>query len=142
MDDDLPFVDEHCVTIEAPREVVWPRLRAYVDRMLAANERGFLTRLLGAQLPAGFEVSEEVPVQRVVLTGQHRFSSYALVLEIDPSGDQTVLRARTFARFPGPHGAVYRLLVITGRGHVLATRRILASARRTCLAPDSESGAL
>ena len=43
-----------------------------------------------------------------------------------------MLRAHTFARFPGPHGRVYRLLVIDSRAHVLATRRILASVRRSC----------
>ena len=69
-----------------------------------------------------------------MLSGRHRFSRYALVLEIDPSGEQTVLRARTFAAFPGPHGRVYRLLVISSRAHVVATRRILASIRKTCLA--------
>ena len=134
MDATLPFVDEHRTTIEAPRELIWPRLREYVDRMLAANERGVFARLLGADPPAGFEVSEEVPGEQVVLSGRHRFSRYALVLEIDPSGEQTVLRARTFAAFPGPHGRVYRLLVISSRAHVVATRRILESIRKTCLA--------
>ncbi len=134
MDGDLPFIDEHRTTIEAPREVVWPRLRAYVDRMLAADEHGLFTRLLGTEPPAGFEVSEEVPEERVVLSGRHRFSRYALVLELDPSGEQTVLRARTFAAFPGPHGRVYRLLVISSHAHVVATRRILESMRKACLA--------
>jgi hypothetical protein len=135
VDGDLPFVDEHRTTIEAPREIVWPRLRQYVDRMLAANDGGLFTRVLGAQPPAGFEVAEEVPEERVVLTGRHRFSRYALVFELDPFGDQTVLRARTFARFPGPHGRVYRLLVIGSHAHVVATRRILASIRRSCRDP-------
>jgi hypothetical protein len=134
---DLPFVDEHRITIEAPREVVWPRLRGYVDRMLAANEGGLLTRLLGAEPSAGFEVSDAVPDERVVLTGQHRFSRYALTLELDASGAHTVLRARTNAAFPGPHGRVYRLLVISSRAHVVATRRILASIRRACLEPGA-----
>jgi hypothetical protein len=133
MDGGLPFVDEHRTTIEAPREVVWPRLREYVDRMLAPDSHGVLTGLLGTEPPAGFEVSEEVPEERVVLSGRHRFSRYALVLELDPSGRHTVLRARTFAAFPGPHGRVYRLLVISSRAHVFATRRILTSMRRACL---------
>jgi hypothetical protein len=133
MDGDLPFIDEHRTTIEATREVVWPRLREYVDRMLAVDEHGLFTRLLGTEPPAGFEVSEEVPEERVVLSGRHRFSRYALVLELDPSGEQTVLRARTFAAFPGPHGRVYRLLVISSHAHVVATRRILESMRKACV---------
>ena len=122
---DLPFVDEHRITIEAPREVVWRRLRSYVDRGLASAHGSLFTRLLGAHPPSGFEVSEEVPSERLVLTGRHRFSRYALVFELDPSGQDTVLKARTFAAFPGPHGRVYRLLVIGSHAHVVATRRIL-----------------
>jgi hypothetical protein len=134
---DLPFVDEHRTTIEAPLEVVWRGLRKYVDRMIAANDGGLFTKLLGAQPPAGFEVSEEVPEERLALTGRHRFSRYALVFELDPSGSQTVLRALTYAVFPGPHGRVYRLLVISSRVHVVATRRLLASIRRACLDPGA-----
>jgi hypothetical protein len=138
LDGPLPFVDEHRTTIEAPRDVVWPRLRSYVDRMLAASEHGLLTRLLGAEPPAGFEVSYQEPDERLVLTGRHRFSRYSLTFELDPSGDQTVLRARTNAAFPGPHGRVYRLLVISSRGHVFAMRRLLASIRRACLTPRAD----
>jgi hypothetical protein len=122
---DLPFVDEHRVTVEASREVVWRTLRAYVDRGLASTSGSLFTRLLGAHPSSGFGVDEEVPAERLVLTGRHRFSRYALVFELDPSGDNTVLKARTFAVFPGPHGRVYRLLVIRSRLHVVATRRIL-----------------
>lgn len=76
---------------------------------------------------------EEVPPRRLALVGRHRFSRYSLVFELDPRGRHTVLRALTYARFPGPHGAVYRLLVIGTRLHVVATRRLLGSIRRACL---------
>ena len=134
VDPDLPFVDEHRTTIEAPPEVVWRALRQYVDRMLASNDDGLFTRLLGADPPAGFEVTEEVPEQRLVLSGRHRFSRYSLVFVLDPLGSRTILKALTYAAFPGPHGRVYRLLVISSRAHVVATRRMLASVRRQCLA--------
>lgn len=127
---DLPFVDEHRTTIEQPVEVVWPGLRAYVDRTLASGSSNVLTRLLGTRPASGFEVTEEVPERRLVLTGRHRFSDYALVLELDPEGQRTVLRALTHARFPGLHGRAYRLLVIDTRLHVVATNGILASIRR------------
>ena len=59
-----------------------------------------LTRLLGTRPLAGFEVTEEVPPTRLVLSGRHRFSQYVLVFELDPQGQQTVLRALTYARSP------------------------------------------
>ena len=125
--EDLPFVDEHRTTIEASPDAVWRGLRQYVDRMLASNEKNPLTAVLGTHPSAGFEVTEEVPQERLVLSGRHRFSRYALVFELEGAGRRTVLKALTYAVFPGPHGRVYRLLVIGSRAHVLATRRMLAS---------------
>jgi hypothetical protein len=130
--DDLPFVDEHRITIEGTTDVVWQGLRRYVDRLIAPNGDSLFTRLLGARPASGFEVTDEVQQHRLELTGRHRFSRYALVFELDPDGDRTVLSAQTYARFPGPHGQVYRLLVIGSRTHVLVTRRMLASVRREC----------
>ena len=133
MNTDLPFVDEQRTTVEAPLEAVWRGLRRFVDRMLAVNAGRVLTRVLGTHPPAGFEISEEVPPLRLALSGRHRFSHYLLVFELDPQGQQTVLRALTYARFPGPHGGVYRVLVIGTRLHVAATQRLLDSIRRACL---------
>ena len=48
----------------------------------------------------------------------------------------TELRAVTDAAFPGPHGRVYRALVISSGGHTVATNRILRSVRRRALAVD------
>ena len=127
---DLPYVDEHRTTVEAPPDVVWRTLRAYVDRMLAANDGRVFTRLLGAHPSAGFEVSEQAEEERLVLSGRHRFSRYALVFELEPASEHTVLKALTYAVFPGVHGRVYRLLVISSRAHVVATRRMLASVRK------------
>jgi hypothetical protein len=135
---DLPFVDEHRITVDAPPEAVWAGLRSYVDRMLAANDgrpaNRLLTRLLGTVPSAGFEVTGEVPHRRLELTGRHRFSRYALVFELEPAGELTVVRALTHARFPGLHGRVYRLLVISSRAHVVATNAMLRSIRRASLA--------
>jgi hypothetical protein len=128
----LPFVDEHHTTIEAPPEEVWRALRAYVGRMLAATDGSLLTRLLGAHPPSGFEIADADPQGQLVLTGRHRFSRYRLVFELEPTGDHTVLKALTYAAFPGLHGRVYRLLVISSRAHVLATRRMLTSIGRAC----------
>jgi hypothetical protein len=137
VDPDLPYIDENRTTVEAPPDVVWSGLRTYVDRMLAANDGGLFTRVLGTDPSGGFAIDEEVPPRRLALTGRHRFSRYALVFELDPHGQQTVLRALTYARFPGPHGRVYRLLVIGTRLHVVATRRLLRSIRRACLQQEA-----
>jgi hypothetical protein len=126
---DLPFVDEHRVTVRAPGDVAWRALTSYVAALVGHGPTPF-TRLLGTDPPAGFEVAEEVPRARVVLRGRHRFSHYRLELHLDAAGPESILRARTYALFPGPHGTVYRLLVISSRAHVVATRRILATIAR------------
>lgn len=84
----------------------------------------------GSTLP-GFHVEEAEPEQRLVLAGRHRFSDYALILHLTEAGDgATGLRAETRAEFPGVKGSVYRGLVIGTRGHVLVTRRLLASIKQ------------
>jgi len=132
---DLPHVDDHEVRIAAPPDVVFQVLRHYVESVLGATDGSLLARLLGTDPPAGFAVAEELPDRLIRLTGRHRFSSYQLVFELDDVPGGTVLRARTYAEFPGLHGRVYRAAVIGSRGHVLATRHILRSVRRRCRLP-------
>lgn len=36
---DLPYIDEHTLRIDAPRNRVWSALRRYVEAMLRDNER-------------------------------------------------------------------------------------------------------
>ena len=45
-------------------------------------------------------------------------------------GDGTLLRARSYARFPGPHGFVYRQLVIGSRAHRILLNRLLHTVAR------------
>ena len=66
-----------------------------------------------------------------MLSGRHRFSRYRLVFVDRAAGPHSVLKALTYAAFPGLHGRVYRLLVISSRAHVLATRAVLARIRRS-----------
>ena len=69
------------------------------------------------------------------MAGRHRFSRYVLLFELTRSPDhQTELNARTYAEFPGPHGRVYRALVISSRAHVIATLGILRTVGRRSLA--------
>jgi hypothetical protein len=131
MTGDLPYVDEQHMTVAAPRPAVWEALRRYAGSSLlrAANPR--LAWLLGTDPPGGFAVAQETPGERLAMAGRHRFSRYRLVFELaDAPGGGTVLTARTFAEFPGPHGFAYRTLVIGSRGHVLAVHHMLSSVRR------------
>ena len=124
---DPPYVDEHDIVVAAPRDRVWAALESYVDGVLG-GDGSVLTRVLGCSPPSGFGVDSRVEGERLELAGRHRFSRYRLVFGLaeDASGS-TRLSAATYAAFPGPHGAAYRLMVVGSRAHVLATRRMLAS---------------
>ncbi|WP_197034590.1 hypothetical protein [Glycomyces sp. NRRL B-16210] len=126
------FIDEHRITIGAPRDRVWTALRDYCETTLMKDRGGPLPLLLGTEPRAGFAVSREVRGRRLDLTGRHRFSRYRLVFEIRDSEaqDGTELIARTFADFPGPQGFVYKTLVIRTGGHALTVRRMLQSIGR------------
>lgn len=122
----LPYVDEHAIAIGAPREAVWRALERVVAGLVRPGAARPLTRALGTEPPAGFAIAEEAAPERLVLRGRHRFSRYELAFDLgDAEAGATRLRATTRAAFPGPHGRVYRALVIGTRLHVLATRAIL-----------------
>jgi len=124
------YVDDHRTTLAAPPEVAWPQLRAYVDEWLSRTQRSPLTRLLGTRPRSGFAVTHVDEPHRLTLSGRHRFARYVLDLELTDAGDgTTTARAATYADFPGPHGLVYRTLVISTRFHVLATRGLLRGLR-------------
>ncbi|MEU4804931.1 SRPBCC family protein [Actinosynnema sp. NPDC023587] len=140
--DDLPFIDEHRVLVAAPADVVWRTLGSYLAsprfsgsevyaRLVAAEpSRASGTPLAqGSTLP-GFRVAEAVPGQRVRLTGRHLFSRYALTLSVTPETGGTTLSALSHAEFPGPHGLVYRGLVIGTGAHRVFVRRLLHSVRK------------
>jgi hypothetical protein len=142
---DLPYIDEHTVRIDAPRNVGWTALQRYIESLLRGAERNPLVALLGPQPRAGFDVVERVEQQRLSLAGRHRFSRYRLVFELsDAHGGGTLVHARSYAAFPGPHGRAYRGLVIGTRLHVVATNhmlhRIRAAALRTAAGRTPRGG--
>lgn len=127
----LSYIDEHAIRIDAPRHRVWESLRGYVDAFLRSTEHSPLGALLGTRPRAGFAIEGVEPGQRMSLAGRHRFSRYELVFELADARDGgTQLRAQTYADFPGLRGRLYRALVIGTRGHVVATNHILRSVKR------------
>jgi len=136
---DLPYVDEHAITIAVPRDRVWAALRCYAATSIGVSPASPLARILGTVPRSGFEVAHAVPAEMLALAGRHRFSRYALVFELaDVAGSGTVLSAKTYAAFPGLRGRAYRALVIGTRAHVLATGHMLRNVRR--LSQSSSSG--
>ena len=103
----LPYVDEHAATADAPPARLWAELERSAPRI-------------------GFTVTESEPAERLVLEGRHPFSRYALVFLVEAAdGGGSRLRAQTWAAFPGPHGRVYRALVIGTGMHRLVVARMV-----------------
>jgi hypothetical protein len=142
----LPYIDEHSIVIDATREQVWGVLAPALRSDLGGTAPAPLTRLLGLTpaesrgnwrgtlhpgdaLP-GFAVAETHAPERLALRGRHRFSSYVLVFELDATGAGCTLRAQTWAEFPGLAGCAYRALVIGSGGHRLVVRRLLRNVAR------------
>jgi len=144
-EEQIPFVDEHAVTVAGAPAQVWPAVCDVVDRMTSGLVSEPFARLLGC-VPAtaggprplavgsaipGFRVTAAEPGRELRLEGRHRFSRYALVFRLDALGpDRTRVRAESRAAFPGLHGRAYRALVIGTRGHVVAVRRLLSTIER------------
>ena len=126
---DLPFVDEQTRAVAAPPDRTWAALQEYVGR-LTTSSHGWLWRLLGTVPRSGFEVVETDPPREIVLGGRHRFSTYRLVLRVDPEGDSSRLRALTYAEFPGLRGRAYRTALMGSTGHVRATQALLVRVAR------------
>ncbi|BBZ37245.1 hypothetical protein MCNS_03080 [Mycobacterium conspicuum] len=113
----MPYIDEHAITVDANREETWSALLRVMCR----------DPLNPASVPIGFVLDEARPYERFALKGRHPFAVYRLVfeLDVDPTPRRTRVRAQTWAAFPGPHGKVYRALVIGTGGHRVAVRRML-----------------
>ena len=84
--------------------------------------------------------------ERLTMAGHHRFSRYRLVFDLaetdlgSAAGGGTLLTATTLAAFPGPHGFIYRALVIGSRGHLVAVHRMLRAIRAAALCPMTQDG--
>ncbi|MEV0742391.1 hypothetical protein AB0I51_42165 [Streptomyces sp. NPDC050549] len=143
--DALPHVDEHATVVAAGVGEVWRTLTVMLDRAYSRPGWARYARLVGCadrtasgprplaegSVFPGFRVVGAVPGRELVLRGSHRFSAYAFVFRLDELGPgRSRLRAETRAVFPGPAGAVYRLLVVGTGGHAAGVRRLLSGIRR------------
>jgi hypothetical protein len=139
---DLPYIDEHSITVGARRDHVWTALCRYADASIGVPAGSPLSRLLGTEPVRGFAVTESRPGQHLGLGGRHRFSRYLLTFDLSelPDGG-TRVSARSYGEFPGLPGLAYRTLVIGSRGHVLAVRHMLRGIRRLSLAPGPADAA-
>jgi hypothetical protein len=137
----LPYVDEHATVVSAEADAVWCGIGHALDgsftpgyaRLVGCADRtasGPRPLGEGSTVP-GFRVAGAEPGRELVLVGRHRFSTYALVFRLEDAGPgRTRLRAETRARFPGPAGGLYRLLVIRTGGHAVLTGRLLTAIGR------------
>ncbi|MFD3500915.1 hypothetical protein ACFWWT_19060 [Streptomyces sp. NPDC058676] len=138
----LPYVDEHATVVAADADTVWRGIGDVLDRaslgpgyarLVGCADRtasGPRPLAEGSTVP-GFRVASADRGRELVLIGRHHFSTYALVFRLDGAGPgRTRLRAETRARFPGPAGGLYRLLVIASGAHAALTGRLLSAIRR------------
>jgi hypothetical protein len=95
---ELPYVDEHAITIAASRLRVWIALQRYTATSLRIPGGSPIARLLGTQPRAGFEVLDSAPARSLTLAGRHRFARYRLTFDLtDAAEGATRLRAQTCA---------------------------------------------
>ncbi|MEV0247808.1 hypothetical protein AB0H76_14540 [Nocardia sp. NPDC050712] len=112
----LPYIDEHSTVIDANRERAWKAVLRVLCKDLDDP----------ATVPGGFVLAAAEEPTRLALHGRHWFSEYELIFLLDDQGSgRTLVRAQSSAKFPGPHGKIYRALVVGTGGHRLVMRRMM-----------------
>lgn len=139
----LPVIDRHCVEVAAGADDTWRSLVEILPALFAGRSKEAFARMLGCDdrrvagpspiaegttFP-GFRVVD-ASRPRLVAEGRHRFSSYALIFDVEKNGEGARICAETKASFPGVQGGVYRALVIGTGAHVVAVRRILRAIKQ------------
>ncbi|MEV6325468.1 hypothetical protein AB0M45_30480 [Nocardia sp. NPDC051787] len=112
----LSYIDEHARSVDANRDRAWKA----VLKVVCKDPHD------PSSVGGGFALESAEEPRRLALRGEHWFSKYQLIFELDEEGpSRTRVRARSFAEFPGLSGKVYRALVIGTGGHRMAVRRML-----------------
>jgi hypothetical protein len=133
---DLPYIDEHTVEVAASAEAVWDAVLATFHRSLSRLAWKLGTVALGCDPPLdaaipGFRTVEQDRPRLLVLQGRHRFARYGIVVRVEPTAAGARCRLESRAAFPGPHGAAYRLAVVSSGAHVVAVRHLLQRIRHS-----------
>lgn len=149
----LPYIDAHSLTVNAPPDQVWEETAQVTRRWveytfprsgIAGAVGPLFARLLGAsnvespppgpgvpEAMVGFRMARAERPSVIALEGEHRFSRYALIFQIEPDdGSSCIVTAETRAAFPGRAGHIYRTAVIGTGAHVIVVRRLLSSIKR------------
>jgi hypothetical protein len=136
---DLPYIDEHEVTVDASPDTVWDAILGTFESFAATASARAFTRALGCDpgvaagwdepgvgtAAPGFRVIEAHRPGLLVVAGRHRFSRYGIIFRVEDAAWGTRCSAESRAEFPGRHGRLYRRAVIGTNGYVFATRRLL-----------------
>jgi hypothetical protein len=143
--DPLPYVDTHTTVVTADPDAVWRAIGEVLDGSPGACLQDGYARVIGCadrtasgprplrvgSTVRGFRVSAARAGRELGLTGRHRLSRYALTFRLEPCGPgRTRVSAETRAVFPGPAGALYRMLVIGSGAHASVMRRLLTTVGR------------
>lgn len=127
----LFYIDEHAITVEANRADTWSALL----RMMCRDPDD------PAGVPIGFVLDEARPLERFALKGRHLFAVYRWVFELDAEeAGQTRVRSATWANFPGVHGKIYRALVISSGLHKIVVRRSLKNIAAEACTGRAQAG--
>jgi hypothetical protein len=128
--------------VDRPPEEVWRALGEHLSRPVKTKKlrtgvlgveprRQVGNPLITGSSVTGFAVTRAIHGRMLEMRGRHHFSEYALTFVLEPHDEGgTNLRAMTNARFPGPHGQIYRGLILGSRLHARVLRRVLRSIKR------------
>ncbi|WP_067847814.1 hypothetical protein [Nocardia lijiangensis] len=112
----LSYIDEHAREVDANRDRTWKALLRVVCK----------DPYDPATVPSGFVLDAADEPARLAMHGEHWFSRYELIFELDDEGpSRTRVRAVSRGDFPGLHGKIYRALVVGSGGHAFIVRRML-----------------
>lgn len=131
MTSDLPLVDVHSTGIAASPEFVCDALERIGPRLGTDRISAAYGRLVHTEDAGPFHLERVERPGLVALAGSHRFSRYELRFRIEPDGGGSIMRAETWAVFPGVGGSLYRAAVIGTGGHRVAMRLLISSLKRT-----------